>query len=59
MKNQMASYVPGILLYICFAGSALAQAPDVQEPSSAEDITDVLTGGVPMGRWKRDYCLRA
>ncbi len=27
-------------------------APDIQEPSSAEDIQNALSGGVPMGRWK-------
>jgi ribonuclease BN (tRNA processing enzyme) len=35
-----------------FAAPAAAQAPDVQEPSSQEDVMAALSGGVPMGRWK-------
>lgn len=34
------------------ASVAFGQAPPVQEPSSAEDIKNALTGGVPGGRWK-------
>jgi ribonuclease BN (tRNA processing enzyme) len=34
------------------AGSAFAEPPPVQEPSSEADITAALSGGVPMGRWK-------
>ena len=34
------------------SGSAIAQAPPVQEPSNETDIKNALTGGVPMGRWK-------
>lgn len=32
--------------------SANAQIPPVQEPSSEQDMTAALTGGVPGGRWK-------
>jgi ribonuclease Z len=52
MKNQKVTVASYILLYFCFAGGALAQMPDVQEPSSEADIREVLTGGVPMERWK-------
>jgi len=43
-----------LLLLACLSvsGGALAQVPDVQEPSSEADTREVLTGGVPMGRWK-------
>ena len=34
------------------APNALADAPPVQEPSSKEDVREVLSGGVPMDRWK-------
>ena len=34
------------------ASTAVAQIPDVQEPSSNEDIQRALTEGVPLGRWK-------
>jgi ribonuclease BN (tRNA processing enzyme) len=34
------------------AGPAPAQAPPVQEPSSDKDIQEVLSGGVPLDRWK-------
>ena len=34
------------------ATGALAEAVPVQEPSSQEDITAALSGGVPGGRWK-------
>jgi ribonuclease Z len=40
------------LIMLSFVGKAYAQVPDVQEPSSEADIGEVLTGGVPMGRWK-------
>ena len=43
-----------VLTAIVLAASLTAQAgsPPVQEPSSTEDITAALSGGVPMGRWK-------
>lgn len=34
------------------ASGALAAPPEVKKPSSHEEIEAVLTGGVPMGRWK-------
>ena len=33
-------------------GAYMRGAPDVQEPSSEEDIRAALTGGVPAGRWR-------
>jgi ribonuclease Z len=52
MKRQKATFALCILLYFCITSSASAQIPDVQEPSTAADTREVLTGGVPMGRWK-------
>ena len=42
------------LLIGCFflAGFVFAEPIPVQKPSSEADIGAVLTGGVPMGRWK-------
>ena len=38
------------LVVAAFAAQAQWHAPDIQEPSSPEDMTNALTGGVPGGR---------
>ena len=52
MKYRKANFATCMLICLCIAGYAIAQVPDVQEPSSEADTRAVLTGGVPMGRWK-------
>ena len=52
MKLQKDIFVSFFLACLFVAGSAFSQAPPVQDPSSVEDITAALTGGVPMERWK-------
>ena len=42
----------GALAILAVSVQAQWAAPDIQEPSSPEDIQNALTGGVPMGRWK-------
>lgn len=52
-----------ILLLGLFLIADFSYSQQVQTPSSEEDITNALTGGVPMGRWKEGLlfgflCLR-
>ena len=54
MNRLTSRLCTGVLMmaFALFGASASAQAPDVQEPSSPEDVRAALSGGVPMGRWK-------
>jgi len=52
MKHQKRIFISFILFCLIVAGSAIAEPPPVQEPSSEADIKAALSGGVPMGRWK-------
>jgi ribonuclease BN (tRNA processing enzyme) len=50
MKDKPFSALAALLLAASL--TAHAEPPPVQEPSSAEDAQSMLSGGVPMGRWK-------
>jgi len=53
MKTRhLVNFAVALLLASALPANAQWAAPDVQEPSSAEDIKNALTGGVPGGRWK-------
>ena len=53
IRKAISTLVMGLLPVI-----ALAQAPEVREPSSEDDIRAALFGGVPGDRWKEGLLLR-
>ena len=53
MNLKAVSCVTAIILgMLTFNSIAQWHAPDLQDPSSPEDIQKALSGGVPSGRWK-------
>ncbi len=50
--NKTSSLFASIFAVLLASSAALADPPEVQEASSAEDIQKSLSGGVPGGRWK-------
>ena len=51
-KTTLATIAGTLFAFATLTAQAQWHAPDIQEPSSAEDIQNALTGGVPLGRWK-------